>query len=376
MEPCWSSGTSSVSSSIKRTGSYAGSLGSNNSSSFSLASTLGSDTWYTRIWLYCTGLGTNGGTVWLIVPGMMLRTAIGNPALMDILDPNANGGAQVSTSSIFLTDAWFLLELESKVGAGTGVLGVKVNGVEVYRATNLTVTNAAPVLQLACPDGATIWYFDDIAVNDSSGSANNTAPSPYGQVIHLLPDGDGDADTGSPTRGGTDSGAIWSQLDEVTPNDTTDYVVLPVNPSDCVVSIENASSKGIGPTDTILFVEVHGRICGASGSAANWFPQIQSQASGTRVSATAVTLASALFRTNDDTDGSRQCKLRQLTDPQAGGAWTRALLDSTQIAARTTDGNPDTWVSTLWALVEFIPAFINVPMTVVTQQALSRAANI
>jgi hypothetical protein len=62
---------------------------------------------------------------------------------------------------------------------------------------------------------------DDIAVNDDTGSYQNSWCG-EGELIILRPDGN----SGSPqwSRGGADSGANWSQVDEVTPNDATDYV--------------------------------------------------------------------------------------------------------------------------------------------------------
>jgi hypothetical protein len=246
---------------------------------------------------------------------------------------------------------WYRFELESDLSPALGsrIAGIYIDGVQIIRRTNLSSTDAS---QFETGRGDVTaggdWYIDDVAINDNTGSApHNTFPG-EGYVIDLYPDADGDADTGAPTRGGTDTGTIWGQLAD---NGDGSYVVLPANPSDACVSMQNLPSS-VRPYDIVRFVEVHARISGASGSAANWFPGIQSQAAGTRVYAGAVSLALATPSTDDDTNGANFCKLRQLTDPQAGGAWTQALVNSMQCIARTTDGNPDTWVYRLWATIE------------------------
>src|SRR3990172_6946830 len=58
------------------------------------------------------------------------------------------------------------------------------------------------------------WYFDDIAINSSTGSFQNSYPG-AGRIVALRPNAAGDS--ADFARGGTDSGANWSQTDEVTP---------------------------------------------------------------------------------------------------------------------------------------------------------------
>jgi hypothetical protein len=62
--------------------------------------------------------------------------------------------------------------------------------------------------------------FDDLAVNDTAGTLNN-GQIRDGRVVLLVPTGAGS--NTALTRGGTDSGANWSQVDELPPS-MTDYV--------------------------------------------------------------------------------------------------------------------------------------------------------
>lgn len=291
------------------------------------------------------------------------------------------GSSATNVSMPLTIGQWYRLEVEIDLSPASGsrVVGFYVDGVQLYRNTastqNYSVAGGG-YMQTSRSETAAggVWWLDDLAINTNAGSApHNTFPG-SGKVIRLFPDSNGDAATGGSTRGGTDSGTFWGQMDEVVPNDATDYVILPANPSDVCVGITDVTSR-ISANDTIRFVEVHGSIAGASGTAANWFPGIMSQSAGTRVYGAAVTLGSSGFATNDDTFATRECKLRQLTDPQAGGAWTQSLLNNTQLIARTTDGNPDTYVSALWALVEYVPSAVaTLPPPINIRQAVHRAS--
>lgn len=253
------------------------------------------------------------------------------------------------------TGSWSLVEVSSN--PTTGAVVVKFNGTQVYSATGTASTFNRLGLggnEQATLDTATAgeWYFDDVAMNDASGAAQNSFPG-AGSVCYLRPSADGDANTGAPTRGGADSGAIWSQMEETPPNDATDYAVLPVNPSDVWVNVDDGSVGGILAGASVTLVEVHGRVSAASATASQWQPQIKKAVAGTIAAGASTAWASAAWFTNDDTAGAREAKLTRYLDPDSA-AWTTTTIDSMQISAKTVDGNPDTWVSALWAIVEFV----------------------
>jgi hypothetical protein len=62
--------------------------------------------------------------------------------------------------------------------------------------------------------------FDDLAVNDTAGTVNNGQIGD-GRVVLLKPNGAGG--NAGQSRGGSDSGANWSQVEELPPS-MTDYV--------------------------------------------------------------------------------------------------------------------------------------------------------
>ena len=64
-------------------------------------------------------------------------------------------------------------------------------------------------------------YFDDLAINTNSGAYQNSWPGD-GKIVHIRPNEAGD--NAQWNRGGTDSGANWSQVSEVTPDDINSFV--------------------------------------------------------------------------------------------------------------------------------------------------------
>lgn len=250
-------------------------------------------------------------------------------------------------------------------GAGTHIARLYVDGAEVVGASNRTFTNTT-VQQLdlggnMSGEAQTVgdWWFDDVAINDNTGSFQNSQPG-EGHVVYARPTGNGDANV-NVTRGGVDSGADWSQLSEVTPNDATDYIEMNSTTSAVWTNITDSATLGIGGAYQIPLIHVGGRITLASAGAGNWFPSIKGQAGGTALDGTPVNLAATTWAANDDSSGTQQFKVTAYTNPQDGAAWLASTLDTVQIGAKTTDGSPATRVTALWAVVEYVVQTVSIP---------------
>ena len=154
----------------------------------------------------------------------------------------ANAPTTVGTNAILIAaasssltlDAWHHIDVRVVASTTTtGTLEVWVDGARVINATgvrtaqttasmgsfSLGMTNA-PTSQ---GTGHTADYhaFDDLRVNDTTGSVNAGRCGDE-SILLMVPTGAGDLTQLS--RGGTDSGANWSQVDEVPPGSGTDYV--------------------------------------------------------------------------------------------------------------------------------------------------------
>lgn len=275
----------------------------------------------------------------------------------------------IGTSAGALTNGQYYrleIEFDSTTAPGAHVMRLRVDGVEVAGNGARTFTHTS-IQQLDMGgnlggEAQTVgdWCWDDIGINDTTGAYQNTWPGD-GKIIHGVPVANGDANSGV-TRGGVDSGADWSQINEVTPNDATNYIEMATATGVCWVKPNNMAGLGLGGAYVINLIAIGGRVTLAAGGAGNWFPSIKSQSGGAVLDGAPVSLALNTWATHDDTSGSQQYKVTAYVDPQTGGAWVASKLDTLQFAAKTTDGSPATRVSALWALIEYVPFTVNIPI--------------
>ena len=261
-----------------------------------------------------------------------------------------------SDSSALNIGQWYRIELFVD-GNGSGncdALTARIDGAQFATGTISGIVSQPNRLDIGAVSSQTSdLYFDDIAINDSTGSNQNSWPG-EGKIVHLYPNAAGDNAMGNsgPTTGQT----AYTMVDEKpTPNDATDYWEL-INNNDILdVSCEASSTAGIGSSDTITLVQVGIRHRAETASSGSLKPRIKSQSGGTVASGTTFTHNDTTWRTNGDA-APRNYKLTSYTDPQAGGSWTPSLLDTMQIGVTAPDATPDMWVTSLWALVEYVPA--------------------
>src|SRR3990167_6860390 len=163
-------------------------------------------------------------------------------------------------------------------------------------------------------------YFDDIAINDSTGSFQNSWPG-EGEIIHLRPNATGD-------------NSAWT-------GDNTDIDDTPA---------------ALASDDTINVVQVGVRFNGAGASAnASFVTRIKKASAGTVAESSAITPSNTTWDTNADAV-PRNYALTRYQDPDNVN-WTKATLDSTQIGVRLSSASTNAaQVSTLWLLVDHKPA--------------------
>lgn len=267
---------------------------------------------------------------------------------------NAFGSSLAATFNV-TTDVWHYLEIEydSTPANGSEVLRVRLDGVEQASATNLTFTQKAVThVSTGIFNGSagtitgSTTYVDDIAVNDASGSFENTYPG-AGNIVHLYPNGAGDNDGSLATPNG------HLAVDETpTPDDGTTIAVLDANGDILDVNLESSASKGIGATDTIKLAAVNYRAAGANANGRAGVLRIKGQASGTLLESSTLTVSSSAYQTNAPSAFVQ--KLVSYVNPQDSAAWETGDLDQAQIGFRATDAAPDINISSLWLLVEYL----------------------
>lgn len=147
---------------------------------------------------------------------------------------NAANTTLASSASATNGDAWNLIQVRWQFTSTTaGVVEVYLNNVQVinYSGDVVSASNTNVVTLELCFDrtavtnttgGTNSFYgFDDFAVNNTSGTLNNGKPLDA-RITMIRPNGAGTSATWS--RGGTDSGSNWGQVDETPMTGATDYV--------------------------------------------------------------------------------------------------------------------------------------------------------
>jgi hypothetical protein len=127
----------------------------------------------------------------------------------------------ITSNTSFQLSSWYVIELHIKVADSGGLVELRVDGVpEGTYSGDTKPGTAATIDRLYWGYDATSmdYYIDDIIVNDTSGSVNNSWPN--GLKVKLLkPTGDGPVNDWDVNP----SGAHYAAIDEVPPSGT-DYI--------------------------------------------------------------------------------------------------------------------------------------------------------
>jgi hypothetical protein len=352
--------SATVQSTVKRSGTYAVRSNPTGAEQNAIANYRSADTQeavYLRAYLRIATAPAVGTNIYVLafygLAAGQLRVQVRLNSSRELQLWNAEDAAQVDAlSSALSLDTWYRLELKlDTTTLASSAVEAKIDGTTFASGTIDLTAGAARVAFLG-NNGTHDLYLDDIAVNDSSGTTQNSWPG-EGSIVHLKPDAAGDNAMGL-NQGSAPAATGWESVDEVPPDDAVTYHNLDANNDILDVNLESSATAGITSGMPITLVQVGERHTGASASNYTYNTRIKSQASGTVISGTAVTTSATTFGTNTGAN-PRVYQLTRYTDPQAGGAWTTALLDTTQIGVIATDAAPDVYISTLWALVEYVP---------------------
>ncbi len=268
-----------------------------------------------------------------------------------------NGTTIIDTSgSALSTDTWYRVEWLYDSG---GDSEVRVDGVQFLQSSSHDgdgVALFALGLCMAATGGMCGGneqsdfgnvFFDDVAINDTSGSAQTSWPG-VGSIVHMQPDGAGD-------NSGCASGD-YASVDEVTPDDNSTECVLDDNGDILDATVESSSTVGIDSYDTVTLVQVGEREEAQGAGTVQWNLRLKSASGGTASDGTTTSHDDTTHRTNGDAV-PRNYTLTSYTDPTTSVAWTPTgtnSLDNMQIGMNAVDADPDIGLSTLWALVEYV----------------------
>jgi hypothetical protein len=276
----------------------------------------------------------------------------------------AFGGQIGSSSSALNTNQWYYLEIHHKnAGATTGLIEARIDGVGWVSVTGFDVTSNVRGLVIggnlnteAQTTGT--WWFDDIAINDVSGSFQNSWAG-EGEIIHLRPNAAGDNNQIGAAAGSNN----YQDVDEVTPDDGSTYRDTQADSAGEIDDYNiDATPAAMDTTDIINCVQVGVRFASAGGSPSDTIVlRVKAAASGTtEESSSGISPTSTTFATNAVSVPRNYPAFPNDTNYQTPGtanAWTKSDLDQSQIGFRKSADS--TWgvrVSAMWLLVDHKPA--------------------
>lgn len=356
MEVDLNSGTVSISSSTVRTGTYSWRVNPTAGTGFFRKQIAGSDQnkgGYLRAYVRIATLP--GATIQLLRFSSTANAHLGSIRLTSTGTLTLNNAANTqvgSASSALSTGTWYRIELKCDSTNATGTLDARIDGVSFASGNNSSRGSWARILWGAItPNSTCDIFFDDVAINDDQGSAQTSFPGDE-KLLCLRPNASGDSNQWLVTGGTAGTTNNYTLVDEVTPNDATDYIQsTTLNDTD----FYNVEASGINSYDTVNVVTVSGRMTNDIADATSAVKlRIEKTGSGTVTEGSAIIPNSTTWMT----DGATATFLPTLvtyTDPDAA-AWTSTTLDSMQIGAKlTADTANKILVSALWAYVGYTP---------------------
>lgn len=268
-----------------------------------------------------------------------------------------NGSAQIGSDSAALTAGqWYRLEMKAVVdGSGTVTeIEGKIDGVAFASATSQSI-GAIDSLRLGVMTSTTAdLYFDDVAINDATGSFQNSYPG-EGRIVHLKPRAAGDNNGFTTQTGGTAGAANnWSRVSEVTPDDATSF-----NGANTAVTddfkIETPYWLSSDATINVLQVGTRFRESTATGTGSTFVPRLKAVSGGTVEEGTAIPTNGTTWLTNAAA-APRNYGLTVYDMPGASTTpWTRPDLETAQIGYRiSTAAANRADITAVWLLVEFV----------------------
>lgn len=274
---------------------------------------------------------------------------------MTLILTEADGTQIGSPSAALSLDTWYRLEMTYDNNDPVSTSALLLDGTTIASTTTGTTIDGVNAWSWGNIDGDTTLdiFFDDLAVNDTTGTAQASYPG-EGSVVLALPTGAGD---NAATTG------VYSYINEIPPTNTatsgSTMIELDTTTSIGDYAMTDSSTLGIGSSDTITLVAPIARVREETSGTSNYTLRVKSASGGTTVASSSLDAGNATPRTNPSGTVAFANKFVSYTDPTTSAAWTPTgtnSIDNMQVGAATTDGTPDVWVLWLGAHVEYVPA--------------------
>lgn len=273
---------------------------------------------------------------------------------------NDTTGVVGSASSVLSLNTWYMVEMkmDQSPASGSRVAEARLDG-SVFATTStssMALFNESDIYLGGNIDGAAnatgAWYFDDVAINDSTGTDQTSYPGSE-SFIYLRPKMTGD------NMGWTNIFPTllnYGLVNRITPKDGAGLAYVSAN---SVNTIDDYTLDTPPHMGSINVLHVGIRLQGAVSSTASFVLRIKTPSSGTVQESAEVTFNSTIWTTNANTLASKPYNyLLTLYDlPGASTAkWTWTDLLNAQIGIRISTGNTNlVKLDTIWLVVGYKP---------------------
>jgi len=355
---------------VVRSGSYAGKLDLNGQSAtrngFVVRFTgAANGPFFFRIYINIATLPSAENRIIALVNGSAVNSTPGAYITLDStghLKLYADSGAVGSVSSALSLNTQYCIEIkyDKSQAGGSQILEARLDSVVFATSSALTFTNQIQSLvwggNLNAEAQTTgVWYFDDIAINDNTGSYQNSYPG-SGKIVHTQPNGAGD-NTNWAIAGSSPAATNWQSVSEISPDDgvTTVQIKTPSNKAD---DYTVAPITAIDTIDTINTVAVGGRFAAASAGAGNasFCYRLKAVTGGTVDENTPFVPDSTSYETNAHSTTLVGYQLVDYVKPGTSTPWSKGDLTAAQIGVREVVLNSNFCIiSTLWMSVDYTP---------------------
>lgn len=217
-------------------------------------------------------------------------------------------------ATVLSSGTWYRIEIKRLLGTTNAAWELKINGTSEISGTfspGRSTGNDVRLGKNTDRNSQTIdFFYDDVVLSDSAYPG-------AGQCSMVVPNAAGNYQTA--TRGGADSGNNWDQVNELPPNDDTDYLITD-NTIDNAETEALQSAATAGVSDTILGVKAFAVIKRDGGS--NGAVRLRVRSGSTDSDTSADVAADATYR---------QVARLLATDPNTSAAWTTGGIDGAEV---------------------------------------------
>jgi len=317
---------------------------------------------YYRFYLYITTAPTANNVIFMVNNAGNITTPLAGIKLTStstLVLYDEDSATIGSASSALTSNTWYRVEfmINTTGSAGSHILEAKLDGSTFATSSTRSISTGTAAafwggnLATEAQTQAN-WYFDDIAINDNTGSYQTGYPG-AGKVLSLYPNAAGDANSWLNTAAGAGSTTNYTLVDEDNPNDATDMVQsVTLN----AIDMYNILNSGIGASDTVNCVMVGGKFRNNTADATTAFRfRVEKTSGGTVLESSSIIPNSITWNPNAITV-PRLYPIIMYVDPD-GSAWTQSTLDTAQIGVKlTAAGTNRVQVTTVTMTVDYTPS--------------------